>query len=572
MLGLIWKNLRGPVAICAVLAPLSMVLEVFADIQQPRLLSEIIDIGVASGDLSFVLNSSIKMISFSLVGLLAGVACAVLTTYSSSQMAASIRQAQFEKIQALSFAEVDSFKTSSLITRLTNDVTQMQQLLEVLLRGIRAPLWSIGAVGMAFFLSPKLGIVLCLSVLILILGVFLVINRSTSLFGRVQAEIDNMGTAARENLLGVRVVKALTLEKKRFSLFEIINKALQNSSIKAQSTAFLLLPLITLIMNLSVVTVLWFGGRMSIAGSLPAGKIMAYVNYLLQLAYTWSMLALSMAVLSRAAASARRISQVMNTPPSVVDPTREKHPDGSALTFDNVSFGYADGECTLKEISFTIPPGSKVGLIGATGSGKSTIAALAARFYDVTSGAVRIGNVDVRDMRQDDLRRIVGLVLQDSLLFSGTVAQNLRYGDENAQDEELWAALDAAQAGFVTDLPEHLESRVEQRGTNFSGGQKQRLNIARTLVRKPKVLIMDDSASALDLATEARLREAVARWINPGSLFVITQRISSIMDCDFILVLDNGQVTGSGTHRELLLNNDIYKSIAVSQLGDEVLK
>lgn len=571
MLSLIVKNLRGVAVAAAIFAPLCMVVEVFADLQQPRLMAEIIDIGVASRDLNYVLQAGGRMVLFAFTGLLGGIGCSVLATYASTRMAAALRQAQFQKVQSLSFGEIDTFETSSLITRLTNDVSQVQQLLGILLRGVRAPLLCIGGIVMAFLLSPDLALILCLSVPILALGVFSVISRTIPLYDKVQIELDNINAVMRENLLGIRVVKALTLEKRRFAHFTMVNKFLMGNSIRAQTMAFLLMPLVMLVMNLSVVAVLWFGGGMAVSGTLPAGKIMAFVNYMVQISNALVMLAASLVMVSRATASGRRILEVLAARPSVTEPQNPAYPADAGITFEDVSFCYPGGDCVLQDLSFAIPSGGKIGLIGATGSGKSTLAALIARLYDVTTGVVRVGGEDVRNIPLSTLRHMVGLVLQDSLLFSGTVAGNLRYGDESATDGQLWEALDAAQAEFVAELPEKLESRVEQRGTNFSGGQKQRLNIARTLLRKPEICILDDSASALDLATEARLRETVSRWTGPGTLLVVSQRISSLMDCDSILVLDGGKLAGHGPHRELLRESTLYRSIAVSQLGEEVL-
>jgi ATP-binding cassette subfamily B protein len=392
--------------------------------------------------------------------------------------------------------------------------------------------------------------------------------------------MDGVNTVMRENLLGVRVIKAFTMESRQFSRFSGANNALTQGNIRAQSTTFLMTPIVTLVMNLSVAAALWLGGNMEIKGVLGAGKIMAFVNYLVQITGSLGMLVHMVMSFSRASASAVRIREVLDTEPSIVEPPELQEPQGHEIVFNKVSFHYTSGENVLHDLSFTIPQGWKAGIIGGTGGGKSTLVYLINRLYDVTEGCITIGGVDIRRIPLSLLHKKVGLVLQDPLLFAGTVAENLRYGDELAGEERLWEAARTAQAGsFLTELPEGLASHVEQRGRNLSGGQKQRLSIARTLLRNPDILILDDSSSALDLATDGQLRSALGEWArrraDGGTLptvIMIAQRVSSLMDCTVILVLDQGRLAAQGRHEELLETSEIYRSIAVSQLGEEVLE
>lgn len=573
MIRLITRPMKRPAVICAILAPLSMLLEVFMDLQQPAMMSNIVDIGVANGDLSYIMSMGGRMVCFALLGLVGGAGCTILSNYTAIHTAGNIRKGLFVKIQRLSFAEIDKLETSSLITRTTNDVTQIENMISGILRGLsRAPMLCIGGIIMSFMLDARLALILCVSLPIIAVAAYFIISRTIPLFAGVQERIDGVNTVMRESLLGTRVVKAFTLEERQFDRFSQSNDALTNHSIKAQSATFLLMPIVTLVMNLSIVAVLWFGGNMEIAGSLPAGKIIAFVNYMIQITNAMMMLVNFIAGISRAQASARRIEEVFDVEPSVQPPLNPKMPTGADIEFDHVSFRYGTGEQVLKDVSFTLREGHRVGIIGATGCGKSTLAALIARLYDVSSGAIKIGGVDVREIAPEVLRAKVGVVLQESLLFSGSISDNLRYGDKNAKGDTLALAVADAQAEpFISELPEGVESRVEQRGKNFSGGQKQRLSIARTLLQNPEILIMDDSTSAVDLSTEAQLQAAIRRRVS-GTLILIAQRISSIMDCDVILVMDEGGISAMGRHGELMRTSELYRAIAVSQLGEDVEK
>lgn len=568
------KYIKGNAIIYAILAPLMMFIEVIMDLNQPKLMSDIIDIGVANGDISYVLNIGFKMIVVAFIGILGGMLCGIFATLASMNMGKNIRQALFDKIQSLSFLEIDKFKTSSLITRLTNDVTQVQNMVMMALRGmVRSPLICLGGIIMSLTISIKLSMIFLIAIPLIILSVTLITSKSIPFFTEMQKKIDNVNLVMRENLLGVRVVKAFTIENKVRERFSNANKELMDTSIKAQGVTILLWPLVTLIMNLSVVAVLWFGGNYVNNGSLEIGKIMAFINYLVQIMGSLNMLVMIIINFSRAKVSAERINEVLDIESSIKDTENTEKIDNFDVEFKDVYFKYnKDGEYVLKDISFKASEGEKIGIIGPTGSGKSSLISLIPRLYDTTSGSVMIGNKDVRSLKIKDLRKIIGVVLQDTTLFSGSIADNLRFGMEDANEEMMDSATRDAQAfEFINSSNEGYNREVGQRGKNLSGGQKQRISIARTLIKNPKILILDDSSSALDMETESKLQNSLKNRMKDSTVFLIAQRISAVMDSDKIIVLDNGEIAAIGTHKELIKNCEIYRSIAISQLGEEAV-
>lgn len=568
------KYIKGNAIIYVILAPLMMFIEVLMDLNQPKLMSDIIDIGVANGDISYVLNIGFKMIVVAFIGILGGMLCGIFATLASMNMGKNIRQALFDKIQSLSFLEIDKFKTSSLITRLTNDVTQVQNMVMMALRGmVRSPLICLGGIIMSLTISIKLSMIFLIAIPLIILSVTLITSKSIPFFTEMQKKIDNVNLVMRENLLGVRVVKAFTIENKVRERFSNANKELMDTSIKAQGVTILLWPLVTLIMNLSVVAVLWFGGNYVNNGSLEIGKIMAFINYLVQIMGSLNMLVMIIINFSRAKVSAERINEVLDIESSIKDTENTEKIDNFDVEFKDVYFKYnKDGEYVLKRISFKASEGEKIGIIGPTGSGKSSLISLIPRLYDTTSGSVMIGNKDVRSLKINDLRKIIGVVLQDTTLFSGSIADNLRFGMENANEEMMDSATKDAQAfEFINSSNEGYNREVGQRGKNLSGGQKQRISIARTLIKNPKILILDDSSSALDMETESKLQNSLKNRMKDSTVFLIAQRISAVMDSDKIIVLDNGEIAAIGTHKELIKNCEIYRSIAISQLGEEAV-
>ena len=570
----LFKFFKGSAVICAILAPLVMILEVAMDLLQPTLLSNIIDIGVANHDLNYVLITGLKMIIAAIVGLFAGGACSFLAAIASIKLAEEVRQGLFDKIQTLSFLELDKLKTSSLITRLTNDVTQIQQMTNMLLRMmVRAPSTAIGGLVMAIILSKELSKIFVVAIPIILIVVMIILKKSFPLFKKMQQKIDNINLVMRESILGIKIIKALVIEDKQKDRFNDANEELTMASIKSQSMNLLLLPISTFIMNLTVVSVLWFGGNMFVSGNIEIGKIMAFINYLLQIMASIMMVINCMIMFSRAQVSAARINEVLDTKASIENKENSEEVKNFDIEFKNVFFKYNDhSDNVLEDISVKIKEGEKVGIIGSTGCGKTSFVNLIPRLYDATSGEILIGGVNVKNINIKQLREDVAIVLQESILFSGDIKSNLKLGNKNASEEELISASKDSQAyEFIMNKDNKFDEVVEQRGKNLSGGQKQRLSIGRTLIKNPKIFIMDDSSSALDMATEARLQTSIRNRMKDNTVLIIAQRISAVMDLDKIIVMDDGKISDMGSHKELLERSEIYRSIAVSQLGEEVL-
>lgn len=570
----LFKFFKGSAVICAILAPLVMILEVAMDLLQPTLLSNIIDIGVANHDLNYVLITGLKMIIAAIVGLFAGAGCSFLAAIAAIKLAQEVRQGLFDKIQTLSFLELDKLKTSSLITRLTNDVTQIQQMTNMLLRMmVRAPSTAIGGLVMAIILSKELSKIFVVAIPIILIVVMIILKKSFPLFKKMQQKIDNINLVMRESILGIKIIKALVIEDKQKDRFNDANEELTMASIKSQSMNLLLLPISTFIMNLTVVSVLWFGGNMFVSGNIEIGKIMAFINYLLQIMASIMMVINCMIMFSRAQVSAARINEVLDTKASIENKENCEEVKNFDIEFKNVFFKYNDhSDNVLEDISVKIKEGEKVGIIGSTGCGKTSFVNLIPRLYDATSGEILIGGVNVKNINIKQLREDVGIVLQESILFSGDIKSNLKLGNKNASEEELISASKDSQAyEFIMNKDNKFDEAVEQRGKNLSGGQKQRLSIGRTLIKNPKIFIMDDSSSALDMATEARLQTSIRNRMKDNTVLIIAQRISAVMDLDKIIVMDDGKISAMGSHKELLERSEIYRSIAVSQLGEEVL-
>lgn len=561
-------------AVFAILAPLFMLLEVAMDLTQPTLMSDIVNKGIVSGDMGYVLAIGAKMIGAAFLGIIGGVGCMFFSSIASARFGRDLRSEVFKKVQSFSFVELDKLKTSSLITRITNDITQVQQIMLMMLRMmIRAPFTVIGGIIMAFTISPKLSVIFLVAMPLILIIVLFVIKAAFPLFMQMQNKIDRVNTVMRENLLGIKVIKAFVgyaTEEKRF---KVANEDLMNTSIKATKITVIMWPVVSLVINGATIAVLWFGGNLSADGQMLVGDIMAFLNYLTQILMSLTMVIMVLMGFSRAQASAKRINEIFDTETSIKNPENSVSPDGIDIEFKNVCFSYAkDENYVLKNISFTAKKGEIIGIIGGTGSGKSTLVNLIPRLYDVTKGEITLGGRDIRKIDEKTLHSKIGTVLQESVLFEGTVRENLTYGNPNATDEELYEAVSAASADeFIKKEENGLDKPVEQRGANFSGGQKQRLSIARTFAKNPDILILDDSTSALDLATEAKIRSSLSQKNQNGILFIIAQRISAIMNADKIIVLDDGEIVGIGTHDELKNNNEIYRSIVISQFGEEAV-
>ncbi len=558
----------------ALLAPLMMLMEVAADLIQPRLMARIIDIGVAKRDLAYVYATGDRMIGIAVLGLLGGTGATIFSCYAAQGYGKDLRGELFSRVQSYSFAELDRFKTASLITRLTNDVAQVQQIVMLSLRMlVRAPLLAIGGVFMAMLINAGLASVLLVSLPLLSVALALIMGRSFPMFGAVQRKVDKLNSVMRENLAGVRVVKAFVRADYEKARFAKSNEELTAIALKANRLVGLTTPAMLLSLNISMIAVLWFGGWKVQIGTMTVGEVMAFVNYITQILMALQMVAHLMVMISRAKASADRITEVLEVDSSIADPLDPAAGiQGGRVDFDKVSFHYegASGDPVLKDISLTVMPGSTLGILGATGSGKSTLVNLIPRFYDPTEGRVLIDGTDIRQMDLDALRGSIGMVLQDSVLFTGTIRENLLWGKPCATEDEMVAAAKAAQAhSFVTAMPDSYETMIGQKGVNLSGGQKQRLAIARALIRKPRILILDDSTSAVDMGTEERLQAAIKDSMNGMTTIIIAQRISSVMDADRIIVLEDGAIAADGNHRSLMADSRLYRDIVSSQLGEE---
>jgi len=561
----------------AILAPLFMVVEVAMDLIQPRMIQRIVDQGIAQMDMGIVLQTGLQMIGLALVGVVGGVGCTVFAVRAAQAFGADVRSALFRKIQSLSFGNLDELGTGPLVTRLTNDVTQVQELVSMMLRiMVRAPLMMLGSLVMAILTSPRLALLFLVLGPVILSVLYFVIRTAYPLFGRLQKRLDRLNTVMQENLAGIRVVKAFVRAKREIQRFGRANDALMSQAIRAERVVAVGMPAMMLIVNLGMVGAVWFGGLQVTYGEMHVGQLIAFVNYLLRTLQSLGMVAMLVMRIARAQASGERIREVLASEPEIRVKPRAIHPVAlrGKVAFENVTFSYdGDGqEPALKDVSFVAEPGQTVAILGATGSGKSTLVHLIPRFYDVNEGRVTIDDIDVRDMDVHTLRRHIGVALQESVLFTGTIRDNIRYGRPEASDEEVITAARAAQAhDFIVALPQGYDTLVGQRGVNLSGGQRQRIAIARALLLRPKILILDDSTSSVDVETEARIQEALQELMRDCTAFVVAQRISTVLLADKILVLDAGRLVAEGDHRQLLASSAIYREIYDSQLGNGVV-
>jgi ATP-binding cassette, subfamily B, multidrug efflux pump len=618
----------------ALLAPLFMAVEVSLDLVQPRLIATIIDEGVALRDMTVVLNTGLLMIGVALLAGVAGLTCSIFAVMAAESMGADLRASLFRKVHSLSFANVDKLETGSLVTRLTNDVTQMQNAVAMILRMmVRGPLMFIGSLVMASITAPELAPLFFVLVPLIVLTITLIVRKAFPLFKQVQGKVDGLNTVMQESLMGVRVVKAFVRGEHEEQRFDAANEDLMSLAVKAMRTVAVGWPLMMLILQIGVAAVLWFGGVRVVGGTMQIGEIVAFINYLMRTLMSLMMVSMIVIHISQAEASAQRIDEVLISEPAIKnrpealrefapltplmagaaapgngrgllssERTVAVHPpvpgngrdsgtgagNGSRyatgrprgrVAFEDVTFAY-DGdehEPVLRNVSFVAEPGETVALLGATGAGKSSLIHLIPRFYDVQEGRVTLDGIDVRDIHTDALRRNVAVALQEPILFSGTIRDNIRYGRPEATDAEVESAARMAQAhDFVISFPDGYDTELGQRGVNLSGGQKQRIAIARALLVDPAVLILDDSTSSVDVETEGEIQEALAEFVKglealPRTTFMVAQRISTVLNADKILVLDGAGIAAEGTHAELLQTSPIYRDIYESQLGEGVL-
>ncbi len=556
------------------LAPLCMVGEVTVDLLQPKLMSRIVDDGVLGGDMGLIITTGIIMLVTIIIGGGCGAASSAFAGCASQGFSRDVRNDLFAKVMKLSFQQTDKFTTGSLVTRLTADVTALQQMVDFVIRGfVRNIIMFIGGIIMMLTLDIGFGTVIAVALPVEAVIVVLIMRYANPLYAVVAKRLDTVNSVMQENVTGARVVKAYVRESREEQRFNDANMGLMESNLKVQQMMALLSPLLMVIMNMSVLAVIYIGGFRVEAGEMQVGEVMAAITYLTQVLHGIMMISMMFQTLSRASASAKRISEVMETEPVIksadISPELPEH---GTVRLRNVTFAYpsSGGAPVLEGIDLDIRQGENIAILGATGSGKSSLVNLIPRFYDPDVGEVSVDGVNVKDFPLDDLRRRVGIVLQKSELFSATAADNIRWGDESADMPQIAEAAEIAQADeFVSKLPEGYDSMIAEKGASLSGGQKQRMSIARAVLKKPEILIFDDSTSALDLGTEAKLRQALNDKLKGTTVITIAQRIASVMNCDRIAVLDRGKMVGCDTHEKLLESCEVYRDIYSSQMKTE---
>lgn len=551
-----------------------MLLDVVCEVVQPTLMSDIVGKGIQTGNIPYILGIGALMILFALLAIVAGFGNARHSARAGVGFAAGLRRGLFEKVQTFSFKNIDDFSTASLATRLTNDVTLLQNAGIMSLRlMIRAPLMFVFAMIMALRMNARLAVVLVVIIPTLLLALGFIIKKALPLFNQMQTRMDALNGGVRENLTNVRVVKSFVQQDYEKRKFKSANDALTGASLRAMNVVIFNMPVMMLVMNMATVAVILFGGGQVIRGELQAAEMVAFINYIFQILMSLMMLSMMFVLFSRASASYKRVMEVLNTEVNLTDERDAAvHPIHGDVTFEHVSFKYdpANGENVLRDINFSVKAGQTIAVIGGTGAGKSSLVQLIPRLYDATDGRVVIDGHDVREFTIESLRSQVGMVLQKNTLFSGSIRDNLKWGNEQATDEQVEAAAKAAQAhDFIMSFPNGYDTWIEQGGVNVSGGQKQRLCIARALLKKPPILILDDSTSAVDTATERRIREAFNTELSGTTKFIIAQRISSVRDADQIIILSDGEIADIGTHDELLARSEEYQEIYYSQQEKE---
>ncbi len=574
MLSKLFKYIRGYEK-AAILAPLLVIVEVVCELILPKLMSGVIDTGIeGDGGFSYILKVGAVMLGLAVCSMLAGAASVKFAARSSQGFGANLRKAMFDRVQEFSFADIDRFSSASLITRLTNDVNNIQSMVNMGLRIlIRAPFMLIAALAVCLSINGKLTLILICVVPVMALAVGLLMKACRKLFELFQKKIDGLNDSVQENLVAIRVVKAFVREDYEKKKFKKSNDELRDAAINAVTRVVFMQPIMMVAFNVSIVLSLWIGGKFVVGGSLLTGELYSFISYIMNVLMSVMMLAFTLLQLTRARACAERINEVLDTVPDIRNgenaaQTALPAPRGS-VEFRDVSFRYVatgTGDDVLSHIDLKIEPGEFVAIVGGTGVGKSSLVNLIPRFYDVTGGAVYVDGVDVRDYPVEALRERIGMVLQNNVLFSGTIRENLLWGDPNATEEDMIQAAKNAQAyDFIMSFPDGFDTYIDQGGVNVSGGQKQRLCIARAMLRHPSILILDDSTSAVDSATEAAIRESFSKNLKGTTVIIIAQRISSVRHADRIVILDDDHIAGLGTHDELLATNAIYQEIYNSQ-------
>lgn len=577
-----YKKYVIPYKSAFILGPIFMIVEVLGEIILPKLMSMIInygcgqDVTVAAKGPAYIIGIGAAMIGMALLMMMGGVLGAYFAVKASVNFAGDLRRDVFAKVQKFSFANIEKFSTGSLVTRLTNDITNIQNVLSMGLRMLlRAPGMLIGGLIMAFLMNAKLALVFCVVIPVLIIALAFVMKTAFPRFDVMQTKIDGLNSRIQENITNQRVVKSFVRDDFEKETFDRANNELKDKTLRAMRVVILTMPIMTLAMNLTVMAVVWFGGQQILIGDMPVGNLTAFTTYVTQILMSLMMVSMIMIQGSRAMASSHRILEVLDTDIDLNDDNaseKDRLVTSGEIEFKNVCFRYykKHKKNVLQNINFTAKPGEVVGIIGSTGSGKSSLVQLIPRLYDCDEGEVLVDGVNVKEYSLNHLRDGVAMVLQKNTLFSGSIMENLRWGDEEATDEQVKEAAKAAQAdGFVSEFADGYDRELGQGGVNVSGGQKQRLCIARALLKKPKILILDDSTSAVDTATEAQIRKSFSTTLKDTTKLIIAQRISSVEDADRILVMDEGQIVGQGTHKELLESCETYQEIYYSQRSKE---
>ncbi|ETT86673.1 ABC transporter ATP-binding protein [Viridibacillus sp. FSL R5-0477] len=544
-----------------------------ADLYLPTLMSDIIDKGVVVGDKNYILKIGGLMLLVAALGVGASIVASYYSSKAAMGFGRDVRRKVFNHVEEFSLQDFDEVGTASLITRTTNDITQVQQVVIMLLRMVvSAPIMFVGGLIMALSKDAKLSLIIVATIPVLMGAVILIMTKGIPLFKLVQTRLDRLNLVLRENLTGIRVIRAFNREKQEKVRLQKANIDLMDVSIKVNKVMAFLMPVMMLVMNLTVVAIIWFGGIRIDNGGMQIGDLMAFIQYVMQIMFALVMASMMFVMIPRAAVSAKRINEVLDKKPTILNEgAKAVDQERGTLEFNNVSFTYPGAEePVLSNISFRAKSGEITAIIGGTGAGKSTLVNLIPRFYDVTSGTIRVNGVDLKETSTDEVRSKIGYVPQKALLFTGTIAENIRFGKEDATQEEIEHAARIAQAeDFISKMENGYESEISQGGSNVSGGQKQRLSIARALVRKPDIYIFDDSFSALDYKTDASLRAALKEETKNATMLLVAQRVSTVVNADRIIVLDKGEIAGIGTHKELLEENEVYREIVKSQLSEE---
>lgn len=567
-----------PYALFAVLTPLSMVGEVLGDLLQPKLMSKIVDDGVLGQDMDLIIRTGLLMLLVLIGGGACGIAASAFGGIASQSFSRDLRVDVFKRVMGLSFEQTDKFTTGSLVTRLTADITAIQQMVDFMLRMlVRDSLLFFGGIIMMLTLNVRFGIIILCALPVEIIMMIVILKKANPYYSIVAKRLDSVNSVVQENVTGARVVKAYVREDTEEKRFDDANISLMESNLRVQTLMAILQPILMIILNLSVIAVIVIGGWQVQAQAMKVGEVMAAITYLTQVLHGVMMMSMMFQTLAKASASANRLREVLETDPVIKSGSVSlSDKTGGTVSFKNVSFSYPEtkGRPVISDLTLDIKSGESVAILGATGSGKSSLVNLIPRFYDCTAGEVLVDGVNVKDCKLDELRKKVGIVLQKSELFSGTVEDNIKWGDKNATHEEVISAAQAAQADeFIQKIPAGYEGIIAEKGASLSGGQKQRLSISRAVLKKPEILILDDSTSALDLGTEAKLRDEIDRKMNGTTLIIIAQRIQSVKSCDRIAVLDHGKLCACDTHENLLKTCEVYQDIYASQVktsGGEV--